>query len=448
MILIQESPLSGQILTLVKPVGKEIPFRMGEIIEGQVVDIFPSGGLTIKVKGGYLPVRSDLNFERNETLSLKVLGSERRNGEVVLQLIDKKVRSEEEDLRTGTGAERKDDPTWKAVDLISNLISTGVGGKKEPTGQNREVDKLRMVLGELLKSLPSNLSSIPKGIRIQLQQALQTSLQGFVSDVQERILKIIGQLTGEIQYSLLVENLKDILIPMEGLDSQNLKNALDNSGVYLEAKLRALVKNELAGESNQASENSKLHNDLKAIILQLKENIKNKKEPDSPSVFFQRIMERAAKIGKTEPPLSPKFLGTLDSLVKEVETFQLISRLTDSFHTFLPILWDELKGGELIFKRRQQSKGMSFSCSIHLELEKLGPLSAFLFLQSGNFFVNFKTDHPGLKAAIRSHLEELQESFTREGLNLKEVSIREQGDTPLEPWEPTDCAETIVSIRI
>jgi hypothetical protein len=448
MILIQESPLTGQILTLIKPMGKEIPFRIGEIIEGQIVDIFPSGGLTIKVKGGFLPVRTDLNFEKNETLFLKVLGVGRKNEEVVLQLLEKNIRSGEGDLGTGTNVERGNDSTRKSLDLILKLISQGVDSRKEPAGQSWDIGKLRVIQGELLKSLPANLQSIPKGIKIQLQDALQASLQELVPEIRDRIFNIIKQLTGEIQESFLVENLKDILIPMEGLDSQNLKNALDNSGVYLEAKLRAMARDEVAGESKSIYSDSKLHNDLKAIILQLKGNIQGKIEPDSPALFFQRIMERAAKIGKTDPPLSRKFLGTLDSLVKDVETFQFISKISDSFHTFLPILWDGLKGGELIFKRRQHQKVTSFSCSIHLELEKLGPVSVFLFLRSGDFYVNFKTDHSRLRSTIRSQLDELKESFIREGLNLKEVTIRELEDIPLDPWVPIESEETIVSIRI
>ena len=34
------------------------------------------------------------------------------------------------------------------------------------------------------------------------------------------------------------------MIPMQGLDSWNLKNGLENSGVLLEAKFRAMVKND------------------------------------------------------------------------------------------------------------------------------------------------------------------------------------------------------------
>jgi hypothetical protein len=448
MILIQESPASGQILNLVKPVGKEIPFRMGEIIEGQVTDIFPSGGMTIKVKGGFLPVRTDLNFKKNETLFLKVLGQERKNGEVVLQLINTRIRSGGGDLWIGKGTGNSEDPARKASDLIMKFIGPGVDSRKVLTGQSWEIGKLRVVLGELVKSLPLNMQSIPRGLKIQLQHVLQASLPGLVPDIQGKILQLIRELNGEVQYSFLKENLAGILIPMEDLDSGILKKALDNSGVLLEAKLRAMSKAGLAGEASSPFEKSKLDNDLKSIVLQLKEVIQNTKEPGSAVGFFQRIRERGARNGETELPLFHKALGTIDTLMKEVETFQLISKISDSFHTFLPILWNDMKRGELVLKKKQQPKGVSYSCAIHLELERLGPISVLLFMQSRNFYVNFKTDHPALNRVISSHLEELQESFNREELNLKSVSFFEKGDPHSDIWESMESEENLINIRV
>jgi hypothetical protein len=238
------------------------------------------------------------------------------------------------------------------------------------------------------------------------------------------------------------------LIPMEGLDSRNLKNGLENSGVLLEARVRAMVKNDHQGEPEALTENSKIGNDLKAIILQLKANIQGKRELDSSAGFLQKFLEQAAKSGEKESPFSEKVLGVIDNLVKDVETLQLLSKLSDSLHTFLPIRWDQLKQGELVLKRRQQSKGRSYSCGIHLDLERLGPVSVFLFMQSRNFFVNFKTDHPGLKAMIHSHLQELRETFSREGLNLKGIKILEKNDIQPDPLERMEAEETIISIRI
>ena len=109
-----------------------------------------------------------------------------------------------------------------------------------------------------------------------------------------------------------------------------------------------MVKNDHQGEPDALTENSKIGNDLKAIILQLKENIQGKRELDSSAGFLQKFLERGAKSGERESLFSEKVLGVIDNLVKDVETLQLLSKLSDSFRTFLPIQWDELKRGELV----------------------------------------------------------------------------------------------------
>ncbi len=85
------------------------------------------------------------------------------------------------------------------------------------------------------------------------------------------------------------------MIPVEGLDSWNLKNALQNSGVLLEAKLRAMVKSDHQGEPAVLTDNSKIDHDLKAIMLQLKENIQGKRELDSPAGFLQKFLEHGGE---------------------------------------------------------------------------------------------------------------------------------------------------------
>ena len=117
-----------------------------------------------------------------------------------------------------------EDAVRKATELILKLMGSGAEKGKASTGQSLEIGKLRMILGELLKSLPANMQSLPKGLRTQLQNILQAPREGLFFDTQGKILQLIKELTGEVQYSLSNNNLKDILIPMEGLDSRNLKN--------------------------------------------------------------------------------------------------------------------------------------------------------------------------------------------------------------------------------
>jgi hypothetical protein len=103
----------------------------------------------------------------------------------------------------------------------------------------------------------------------------------------------------------------------------------------------------------------------------------------------------------------------------------------------------------LVFKRRRQpSGGSSYSCGIHLDLERLGPVSVLIYMQHRDFFVTFKVDHPDLNALIHSHLPLLKENFRQGGLNLKTItSMMAGGDVP-DPFDRIESDDTIVSIRI
>ena len=49
---------------------------------------------------------------------------------------------------------------------------------------------------------------------------------------------------------------------------------------------------------------------------------------------------------------------------------------------------------------------------------------------------------------IHSHLQELRETFSRKGLNLKGIKILEKNDIQPDLLERMESEETIISIRI
>lgn len=439
MIRIQETPSAGPILTLIKPVGREIPFRIGEIIEALVVDLFPSGGLTLKVKGGYLPARTNLAFEKNDTLSLKVLDWKGAAGELRLQLLDNKTGAGEEirsRLFPGIENERIEEPTRKAADRIINLFNARAEEGQPP--ETAPAGKQRDLLESLFKTLPSDIKVLPKSLRDEIQHVLQTSLKGPGPDVAEKLTQLFHQVQEEISNPPLLQNIQEkLLVSMDGLAFGQLKNALENSGIVLEAKLKAMVRSGDLGEQEVFQIENKIQKDLKWFLLKLQE------------VFQQKSIGEGerGRPGTVHP--YEKTLGGVETLLKDVETFQLLSKISDSFYTFLPVQWAELKRGELIFKRRMApSGGTSYSCGIHLDLEKLGPVSAFIFMQDRDFSLTFKVSHPGLNAIIYSGLGELKESFNRAGLKLKNFTFLRESEEMEDPINRIETDEMIVNIRI
>jgi hypothetical protein len=66
---------SRTLFLIEKAAGKAIPLEAGEIIKAEVVDILPSGGVTVSIKGGFITARAEVPLEKGETVFFKVLGS-------------------------------------------------------------------------------------------------------------------------------------------------------------------------------------------------------------------------------------------------------------------------------------------------------------------------------------------------------------------------------------
>jgi len=229
---------------------------------------------------------------------------------------------------------------------------------------------------------------------------------------------------------------------MDGLISSQLKAALENSGVVLEAKLKALVE-------AHPSDGTKINKDLKAILLQLKEALGQAEEGRSPTGLTPRMTGFGNHEKGEGFQIEPKILSEVDSLLKDLTTFQLLSKVSDSFWTFLPVQWKELSNGDLIFKRRTAPNGdVSYSCGIHLDLGEMGRVSVFIMFQFKDFHLTFKMDHPGLKAQVDSHLKELKENFKSAGLTVRNISMIDDFEKIPDPFEHPDSGETIISIRI
>jgi hypothetical protein len=451
MIQIQEVATAGQFITLLKPVGKEISLRLGEIVEGQVVDIFPAGGLTIKVKGGFLPARTGLNFQKDQNILLKVSDQRGPNGELILQLIDQKsgpfTASEKTPAFSNTRQQAVEFLTRQISDLMGRVTDPGKGGVggAEKGSQETTVEngKLINLLESLLKALPPNSELIPRTLKAQLQQILQYSLAHLGQDVPKRVAQLLTQMAEDLRAPLLVQNLKDrLLVSMDGLISSQLKAALENSGVALEAKLKALVE-------AHPSDVMKINKDLKAVLLQLKGALGQEEEGGSPAGLTHRM----TVFGNNEKgevfQAEQKVLSEVDGLLKDLATFQLLSKISDSFWTFLPVQWKELRNGDLVFKRRTAPNGdASYTCGIHLDLEKRGRVSIFIVQQFRDFLLTFKIDHPGLKAQVDSHLKELKENFKSAGLTVRNISLLDNSEKIPDPFEHPESGETIVSIRI
>ena len=81
----------------------------------------------------------------------------------------------------------------------------------------------------------------------------------------------------------------------------------------------------------------------------------------------------------------------VDSLIKNIEFFQLQSKLNDTIELFIPFFWKSLRDGELVFSESYKgpSDSKSYSCTINLDLESSGRVSAIVLLMHDSVHLSF-----------------------------------------------------------
>ena len=541
-------------LTIEKGQGKSVLLTPGETIKAEIINILSSGNAVLKIKGELITAKTEVPLQQGETAFFKVSASTSSANELKLQFIGREDNSGDASVlknfmttpegKTLAGLiQELSDSLLKQSGTspsenqsISSTLTKGGGAPAQSGAPDRfPPDKIE----SLLKALPADINALPKEIKTQLQDLLQSSLKSTGQSIQSRLDTVLSQLSDTLKNSPAAGNFKsDILLNMERLLSGPLKNALLNSGVALEAKLKATafsmllnapevenetaapavgpdlqqgpvpsgkdlnsgvpleaelkatafsmlpnapeVKNETAapavgpdlqqgpvpsgkelmvaqtdteavkGEKARHTETSPLpalKNDLKAVLLELKQRF------SAPLEGSQAVQDSkapaAAKETVNDAAALRNLQGKIEGLLKDVETFQALSKTTDSFYTFLPVTWKELKDGDVAFKRgREGAAGArSSSCRINLDLAGFGSLSILVLMNNRDFFVSFKADRPESHSLINANLDELKSSFVDIGLSLKAAHMLDKTDTTMEKLDKLGSSERIISIK-
>jgi flagellar hook-length control protein FliK len=310
----------------------------------------------------------------------------------------------------------------------------------------------------LLKARPSDITAMSKEVRLQLQNILQESLKSTGQNIQARLDALFRDLPTTLKNQPDLQGLKlDVAVSVDKVLSEGLKGLLRDTGVALESKLKAVVelleqgskgakdtlgvdpaspgKGTVAVDIKQflpAADRDSLETDLKANLLKLKE----------------MLSAQTAGAAPREASILRNATATVDGILKDIGTLQLLSRTTESFCTFLPVSWQQLKDGEIAFKQNKgDDSAPSFSCRLNLDLENFGKLVIMVLSHNHEFFVSFRPDNENFKSLLGSYVEHLTEQFKGKGLNLKSVRVLDKDDTSLEQLENLEPHRKIVSIK-
>ncbi|MCU0571869.1 MAG: flagellar hook-length control protein FliK [Syntrophobacteraceae bacterium] len=449
--------------------------KAGDVVRGRVVKVLASGEMSLRIGGALVQARSAGPVPVGAGILFRVLGQEGAQAGAglrlqVLQMVDgPEAGSPGRSGAREPGAIPLSSPAGDpATETIRSLARELAAQAPLKSGQGED---LAATLRQLLKALPDDPASLPPELRHHLLGLLRSRLRETEQSIQRRAARLLGdsavqELPELPELSELPESAHPprarppLFAEAEKILQIPLKALLQDTGVGLESKLKALARALLAedgsspeGEWTPGSQGSPpaghtlLGNDLKARLLQLRQWLQDHEAaaPDSPA-------DAGAAAGRASGEATDRLerlLPAVEGLLRDIETFQLLSKLTSSFCTFLPLLWKGLREGDIAFKRGRAGGGDPIHyCVLNLDFESLGKVTIVAMMQGGDFFLSFKSDRQGLQSALSGSAHELEEMFLQEGLRLGGISFVAADDPRLTPFERLDAFESVLNLKI
>ncbi len=205
--------------------------------------------------------------------------------------------------------------------------------------------------------------------------------------------------------------LEKIMISVEDLSGSVLKGAVQDSGVLFEAKLRLIT---LSEGQEDTTLNQKLqtlaNSDMKAALLSLREELGN-------SIVTKSLFQSGVR--------ADALTAAVDNILKNIELLQLQSRLSDTLQVFVPFAWKDLKEGELIFRESERDKPgeETYSCTVNLDLERAGKMSARMLLQSGKIYADVLTENEAFFQLLQDNAMLFRKQADAAGIKLAGFTI-------------------------
>jgi flagellar hook-length control protein FliK len=252
-----------------------------------------------------------------------------------------------------------------------------------------------------------------------VKSALVSALSGFeklkpAAEGMARLVNLLSRLPEPLKENLPeVDIISRFLLQIEHLSANAMKDMVQNGGVFFETKLRVLALGlEAEGGAVDIEAGRIIAGDLKASLLRLKDTFL------APAVLEQ-VRSR----------ISPdELLGALNTVLRNIEFYQLQSKLSDSLQFFLPLVWRQLKDGEIIVRQYDHGKPgeRSYACTVNLDLERAGKVRVNLAYQAGYVHVTCAAENSAFSRLFQDGSDLLAGQFSASGLRLGHLAVHHE----------------------
>ena len=201
--------------------------------------------------------------------------------------------------------------------------------------------------------------------------------------------------------SPLLTTLKESLNNLSNPNILNIQNHL--------AKTINKVEHIISNLETQIDEKVSPKDDMKTVLLQLKEELSAKTDAKSAEILKQ-----------------------VDKILTQIDFYQLNSLISNSNYVYVPFFWEMLEDGSINIRKAENDK---FYCQINLSLKDFGKVDLMLGLYDKNkmdLTIYAQRDH--FKTAIRENIKDLKLALNSVNIipvNIKLLDMKENiEDTP------------------
>jgi len=383
-----------------------IKLVIGEILTAEIMDIFPTGTIQIRINNRILNAQPqrELPLNKGDTVYVKV-EKPLHDGTIPLRVLSS---SETVEYQQKYLLQQQiiSDEIFKLIEMVMGSQENLIINQRPDISSLLNNEKIEQIIRHLLNMPTENLSdTIKDSLMEKISNLILTNTK--TTTLINDLIKILDE---KGIFKEQINQLKSLIIDNTDLTHEKLKQALLNSGVNFEAKLKQTL--------SDLSIFKTLSEDLKSII--------------------KNIMEQATAEGMKD------ITDKAQHILRHIETYQFLSKTYQSFFTFLPILWNEIEGGNFSFKSFKRQGKDYHTVFVSLKIKENSFLSFIVTMISKNFYISFSGSSEILDL-IKNYENELKDSFRKRGMNIGGINYVAKMEELIKQW---NIKEGLISVTV
>ncbi len=445
-----ESKLAQQTI----PVSKNIE-QLLNLIKGQL-DVSTTNTLKNEIpKDLKLEIKNAIENILKDIKTIK-LETNPQNVSTLLSKVDSQLKVVQEHfVKTGVISPEFNNVKMDNLDTIKTQLKDQLSVLNGSINTN--------IIQQKLIRLESN-PTIPQDLKVEIKNAIESLLRDIksikteqnpqkqlqnLSTLETKILNTQHNINSPIMKNDFIPSIKDLFL--------NLKEQILNKNFVTIQTGFHLLEDKLASLDEQTLGVKNIKNDILNTIEQLK-SANTAKIPQQQQMVLQNIFSNTQTIqtkidtlpqalfennlskttnfihdlkitaaiieeytNNSNEPITKELKTIIDKINTQIDYFQLLSYSTNSVHTYLSFLQDEIEDSDIKFHKNNDE---SFSCQINLTLKQYGDLKILMILDSkNNININIGLEKEEFKSMVQENLQKLRIGINSINLLLQSLNV-------------------------